>query len=535
MQDIVKVAHAELRGAWRYRWQALAVAWVACLLGWLAVYFTPDTYEARARFYLDTSSALEPFVRNLSVGLDVDQQVDLVKQLVVGREGLLNVARETDLDIDAKTPLDLEAVLEKLSASIQLTGGGPSRADPRVRDRNFSIAYRDTDRERSVKVVQIVLDSFIENTLEKRNTGFQSAQDFLQSQIQQQEQRLAEAEQRLADFKRRNINNLPTQEGSYVTSLQMEMASLRDLQSQQRVLQSRRSQLSAQLAAERQYVPSSSLPATATAPGQTLTGGNETDRTILQMQARLDELLRVYTPKHPEVVAIEENLKLLREQRREELAKLGVTDLPERGGMVANPVWEQIRLQRNQVDVDLAAIGGQIAERAARVRDMRSKMETMPEVEAELAQLTRDYDVLRERYAALLQQFETAKLSENVGQTDQVEFSIIEPPTALASPVSPPRLLLLIGVLLMGLGAGGAAAFALSKLNPMFDSLSALEAATGLPVLGAVSVTWLDRRKARRRSEILRVAAAGAALLVVFVVVLAARDAGSHFLTGLVG
>jgi hypothetical protein len=69
----------------------------------------------------------------------------------------------------------------------------------------------------------------------------------------------------------------------------------------------------------------------------------------------------------------------------------------------------------------------------------------------------------------------------------------------------------------------------------MFDSLSSLETATGLPVLGAVSITWLDRRKERRRSEVLRVAAAGAALLVVFVVVLAARNAGSHFLSGLVG
>jgi polysaccharide chain length determinant protein (PEP-CTERM system associated) len=535
MQDVLKLLHAELRGAWRYRWQALAVAWVVCVLGWLAVYLTPDTYEARARFYLDTSSALEPFVRNLSVGLDVAQQVDLVKQVVVGRDALLNVARETDLDVNAKTPAELEGVIQGLAGRIQLAGGNPSRMDPSGRDPNYSIAYRDTDRQRAVKVVQVVLDSFIESTLEKRNTGFRSAQDFLQRQIQQQEQRLAQAEHELADFKRRNINNLPTQEGSYVTSLQGEMATLRDLQSQQRVLQSRRSQLSAQLAAERQYVPSSSLPATAAAQGQAVTGGSETDRAILQMQTRLDELLRVYTPKHPEVVALEENLKLLREQRRQELASMGVTDLPERGGMVANPVWEQIRLQRNQVDVDLAAVGGQIAERAARVNEMRSKMETMPEVEAELAQLTRDYDVLRERYAALLKQFETAKLSESVGQTEQIEFSIIDPPTALSAPVSPPRFLLLVGVLVMGLGAGGALAFALSKLNPMFDSLSSLEAATGLPVLGAVSVTWLDRRKERRRSEMLRVAAAGAALLVVFVVVLAARNAGSHFLTGLVG
>ena len=80
----------------------------------------------------------------------------------------------------------------------------------------------------------------------------------------------------------------------------------------------------------------------------------------------------------------------------------------------------------------------------------------MPEVEAELAQLTRDYDVLRARYGEMLQQFETAKLSDAVGQRDQVEFSVLDPPAALAQPVAPPRLLLLLGVLVLGLGAGGA-------------------------------------------------------------------------------
>ncbi len=104
MQDVVKLVSSELRGAWRYRWRALAVAWAVCALGWLAVYFTPDKYEASSRFYVDTSSALAPFVRNLSVEMDVDQQVDLVKQLIVGREALLKVARETDLDIQAPTP-----------------------------------------------------------------------------------------------------------------------------------------------------------------------------------------------------------------------------------------------------------------------------------------------------------------------------------------------------------------------------------------------------------------------------------------------
>jgi polysaccharide chain length determinant protein (PEP-CTERM system associated) len=533
MEEILKTVRAELRSAWRYRWHALGVAWVVCALGWLGVYLTPDTYEARARFYLDTSSAIEPFVRELSVGVDVNQQVDLVRQVVLGRDAMLNVARETDLAIAAATPAELDSLLEGLRTRIQLTGGMPSRANPREMDRNFEIAYRDTNRDRAVQVVQIVLDSFIEDTLKLRSKGYQSAQDFLQRQVREQEKRLADAEQKLADFKRKNLGNLPTEQGSYVTSVQTQMNELQNLRSQQRMLQSRRAQLTAQLSAEKQYVPSSSVPS---ASGSTqAAGSNELDTLILQTQARIEELLRVYTPKHPEVVALEENLAQLRAQRREELAKMGITDMPERGSLVANPAYEQIRLQRNQVDVELAAVNGQIADRSARIQDMRSKMETMPEVEAELAQLTRDYDVLRERYAALLQQLETAKMSDAVGQTDAVEFSILNPPTALSAPVAPPRLLLLIGVLALGLGAGGAVAFLMSRLNPVFDSLTSLENVTGLPVLGAVSATWLDRHRQQRRTELVRVAAATAALLVVFFGVLAARDAGSHFLHGLIG
>jgi hypothetical protein len=75
----------------------------------------------------------------------------------------------------------------------------------------------------------------------------------------------------------------------------------------------------------------------------------------------------------------------------------------------------------------------------------------------------------------------------------------------------------------------------LSKLNPVFDSLTALSNVTGLPVLGAVSATWLDRRKQRRRLEIMRVAAVGAALVIVFVGVVVARDAGTRLLAGITG
>lgn len=533
MQDVVKIALAELRGAWRYRWFALGVAWLVCLLGWLAVYLTPDLYEARSRFFIDTSSALAPFVHNLSVEMDVDQQVNLVQQAIVGRDALLKVARETDLDIKATTPVALETMLESLRLAIVVTGGGLTGGGSRERNHNYQISYRDTDRQRAVSVVQIILDSFIEDTLKKRRTGFETARDFLEKQILQQEERLADAEQKLAEFKRRNIGRLPSEQGSYVDNLQDEMTELQNLRSQESVLQSRRNQLTAQLAIEKQFVPSGSV--VATPGGSRPATGGDLDARIRESEARLEELLISYTPKHPEVIALQETLAQLRAKRREELKVMGVTGIPEGGSLAANPVYEQIRVQRNQVDVELAALRGQIADRNRRIAEMQTRVETMPEVEAELAQLTRDYEVLRTRYGEMLQQFETAKLSDAVGQREEVEFSVLDPPAALAQPVAPARLLLLLGILALGVGAGGAVAVAMSKLNPVFDSLTTLRDVTGLPVIGAISATWLDQRVARRRVDLLRMAAGGVALLLVFVAVVAARDVGSQYLNRLVG
>jgi len=533
IQDFIKAAITELRGAWRYRWYATGVAWGVCLVGWLAVYLTPDQYEANSRFFVETSSALAPFVRGLSVELDVNDQVNLVKQAIVGRDALLNVARETDLDIKATTPDALEALLEDLRKDIVITGGAAPGSDRREGNQRFEISFRDTDRERAVKVVQIILDTFIEGTLKKRRTGFETAREFLEQQIHQQEARLAEAEQKLAEFKRRNIGRLPTEQGSYVDNLQAAMTELQNLRSQESVLLSRRQQLSAQLAVEKQYVPSGTVVAT---PGGTRpAGGGDLDSRIRESEARLEELLLVYTPKHPEVIALEEALAQMRAKRREELTAMGVTGIPEGGSLAANPVHEQIRVQRNQVDVELAALQGQIADRTRRIAEMQKLVETMPEVEAELAQLTRDYEVLRTRYGEMLQQFETAKLSDVVGQKDQVEFSVLDPPAALAQPVAPQRLLLLLGVLLLGLAAGGFTAVLLSRMNPVFDSVTTLRDITGLPVIGAVSATWLDQRSVRRRADALRVALGGAALLAVFVVVVIGRNAGSQFLTNLRG
>ena len=49
MQEIIAQVLVLLRGAWRYRWQAVAVAWLVAIAGWIGVQFIPDKYESRRR------------------------------------------------------------------------------------------------------------------------------------------------------------------------------------------------------------------------------------------------------------------------------------------------------------------------------------------------------------------------------------------------------------------------------------------------------------------------------------------------------
>ena len=107
-----------------------------------------------------------------------------------------------------------------------------------------------------------------------------------------------------------------------------------------------------------------------------------------------------------------------------------------------------------------------------------------------------------------------------------VNFRLIDPPYVGTDPVSPMRAIMLLGVLVFGLGAGGFLAWVLHMLKPVFYDVSDLRNATGLPVLGAVSMTWIERHRSDRRMELMSYAVAGSVLIATFVVAFILREPG---------
>jgi polysaccharide chain length determinant protein (PEP-CTERM system associated) len=514
----------EVRGAWRFRWVAIILAWVVAVAGWLVVFAMPDVYEASAKVYVDTRSILKPLLDKLTVQTDVDSQLRLVRQAMLGRPQLERVARETDLDLRAKTPAQQAALIDRLRNRITIQGG--SSGEREGSGGLYVISYQDTSRDKSIQVVEKLLNSFVEDTLGGNREGSETAQRFLMKQIDEYEAKLSEAEARLAQFKKKNVGLMPgEQTGDYFSRLQNELDAVKKAESTLGIALSRREELQRQLRGEVPFLASG-----ASAGASSQAGANDTSARIQEAQARLDELLLRFTDKHPDVLATRETLEQLKLRRNAEIAALrrGDPAAMATAGAASNPVYQSIQLTLNQTEVEIASLRGELGEHKRKVAELRGLVDTVPQVEAEYARLNRDYEVVREGYRELVDRLQKARLSERADETGVVKFEVVDPPAAGFAPVAPNRLLLLAAVLVVALALGGGVAYLLHQIKPVFNNTRALTEVTGLPVLGAISMTWMDRYREESRVRKLAWGAAAGALLLVFGVVVVFHGAGTH-------
>ncbi len=521
LQQLLEQVYEQIRGAARFRWQSMIVAWVVCIVGWVVVAFQPNLYKAQARVYVDTRTSLGPVLQGLTISQDMGAQLNRVRQSLLGRPQLERVAREADIDLGVTSPEAREGMLAKIRADVSLDGrdfGGGTV---------YTIGFLSKARETSLKVVDTLVNSFINDTLGGKRSGTETAQGFLREQIKDYELRLREAEQRLAEFKRRNVGQMPGAQGDYFTRLQAEMAAVDKVRAQVSNATIRRDELQRQLRGEG---PSDARSATGLDPD-----GSVALR-IKEAQARLEELLLRFTEKHPDVIAAKATLQQLEQRRIEALEALR---RGERGGLLggtsANPVLQSIQLALNQVEVEIAALGGDLAGRQRAVADLQKLVDTVPEVEAEFSRLNRDYDVTRSQYTALVERLDKANLGEQAESTESIRFEVIDPPAAAFDPVKPNRMLLMVAVLIVGLSAGAALAYLLHMLKPVFHSSRALNQITGLPVLGVVSMTWLDRYKSRQLKSYAWFSVGIAFLVIAFVVALQLQPLGVRLAQRLIG
>jgi polysaccharide chain length determinant protein (PEP-CTERM system associated) len=522
MQELLDQVLDQVRGAWKYRRYALITAWLVAVLGWLFLFSMKDVYQANTRVFVDTKTALKPVLQGLTLDQDVNAQLNLVRQSLLSQPQLQPVAQEIGLiDPRTMTAQQITRTLDDMRNRVELTvASANANSSDQEAGSIYAISYKDVSRDRALKTVEILQTRLIENTLGGKRQGSVNAQKFLEAQISDYEQRLRESEDRLAAFKKSNVGLMPTEQGGYFSRLQQEMDAVSKTQSQLALASSRREELQRQLRGEAPVAAASGT--VSNQPGATGSSGSDTLSRIKETQARLDDLLLRFTDKHPDVIAARANLEELKKRRQEEIEALrrGDPNAAATSGASANPVYQSIQLSLNQTDVEVAALRRELEDHQKNVAELRKMLDTMPQVEAEYARLNRDYDVTKANYTALVERLEKSRLGEEATTSGSVRFDVIEPPNAGFAPISPKRSIMVLGILVAALAAGGGVAYLMSQLKPTYMSVRSLAQSTGLQVLGAISMSWLERDRAAARRSYLRYGFALAGLFAVAVVVL---------------
>lgn len=501
MNEQLTQIYSYLHGMWRYRWIALLIAWIVALAGWLYVYVMPNQYSAQAVVYIDTSSVMKPLLKGLAPETDSYDEIKVMSRVLLSRDNLLSVIRETDMDLEIEGTDAREALVEELASTIVLKGGGSEKKwEPR--SNIYEISYQCASAERSYQVVSNLLNTMIEGTLNSTRTDTVTVQKFLDKQIAEHEQRLTLAEQQLADFKKANVGFMPDEKGGYYVRLQRAQDEVEKTYSALRLAERRQIELNKQLKGEKPLLDRESYESANAIK-------------IRQYQEQLDNMLSRFTEQHPDVQALRSMIADV--EANNSVEKDVESTSGSAGATEFNPVYQGMKVDLSKTGIEVETLKMQLADHENRVKKLKDSIDVIPEVEARLAKLNRGYEVTHERYLDLVERREAAKLGQSAGQSaSDVSFRVIEPPIVPVRSSGPERLLLMTGVLFAALAAGLGLSFLLYQLKPTYINSQQIRFETGLPVLGSVSLYLSPEHRKKRRMQLASFLSATILLLFVY-------------------
>lgn len=509
MDELIGQLSTTAKGMWKYRWLGLLVAWLMTGIGAAVVLLVPDKYEASARIFVDTQSILKPLMSGLAVQPNVDQQVAMLSRTLISRPNVEKLIRMADLDLKSQSRVAQEALIDELMKTLEIKNVG--------RDNLYVLSYRDTSPEKARRVVQSLVSIFVESSLGDTRKDSNTARKFIDEQIKTYVGKLEEAEARLKEFKLRNIEIQGAEGVDMAGQLSAVGAQLDQARLELREAENARDAARRQLELEKMQsadITSRSLLQESAVSLAT----PETDGRIEMQKRSLDALLQRFTEQHPDVANTRRLIQELEDLKKKEVQELRKTAMasPQVVSMNSLAYQELNRVLANS-EVQVAALRARVGEYGARLNRARALMKTAPQVEAEFAQLNRDYDINKKNYNDLVERRESAALSGDLESAAGVaDFRLIDPPRASPKPVAPNRLLLMPLVLLFAVAAGLGAAGIASRLRAVFFDAGSLREAVGLPLLGSVTLVMNDAVTKKEKTDFRRFLGASTGLVGVF-------------------
>jgi len=437
---------AELSDYWeiflRRRWWIIIPALVIAGGTMAVVSKLPKAYLSQATILVEPQKVPSDFVKP-TVTSDVNNRLQIISQEILSRTHLQRIIEQfylyrTEPTVDRilnvllnKGKRTQEEIVDDMRQDITVE----IIADEQTRSRAlgaFKISYQGQDPALVQQVTRELAALFIEENVKVRLQQAEGTTAFIDDELEKTRLTLEKQEQRLKDFKSAHLGSLPEQQA----------ANLQLLGQLQATLQVTGDALDR---AQSQKVYEESLLAALTARE----AAPLTPRAQSELDARIEELKRAqakYTSLHPDVIELQEEVKELQQRVSppDQVATNAPTAAPSK-----DLAPDQMRSQLAALDQEIKHRTLQEAEIEKRAKQIQARLEALPAVDQQMAEVNRDYEISKMQYASLLEKKNASAMAAEMERGTQGEqFRVIDPANYPEKPFKPNvALLSLLGVL----------------------------------------------------------------------------------------
>jgi polysaccharide biosynthesis transport protein len=372
----------------------------------------------------------------------------------------------------------MEVLVDRMRQDVEVKVMGGNNA--------FSIAYVGTDPLIVMKVTNILASLFIEENLRLREQQAEGTSEFLAIEHGEAKKELEKQERALKEFKEKHMGALPEQMTTNLRTLdrlQVELQTtndaLKSAEDRKILYQSQLTDIEKQIAGVK----------TGTTPDTSSTG---LISRIERLREELTQLQAQYKENYPDIGMLKKQIRELEEQLArgdtvENVAKLSATPSPASTSLSFTAQRQAINAQLQAINAEISALRAKQNRTAALIKDHENKVEITFANEQQMLNLTRDYDMSRQNYQALLQKRLNAQVSENLEKRQKAEqFRIVDPAKVPEKPFKPARVKIVLLGSLLSLGASGGLIFLQEFLKPSYQRLEDLQETIHLPVLATI-------------------------------------------------
>jgi succinoglycan biosynthesis transport protein ExoP len=506
MEQEQSIQIADVMGIAKRRGKLIAVVAGVVILSifWIAMAL-PNLYSSSAVILVEPQSVDEALVNSGVRESDLNERLGLMTAEILSRNRLSKIIDDVGLYKNESKSMERSEVVDLMRSYVTVEPVLSELEETTARRgelsfNTFRILFRNERATVAAEVAQKIANDFINANIDARTEITAKSLDFMQDEIRSLSEQIESLEKQISTVKEENPGRLPEDLESNKRILQFAMNDLRDAQ---RIFDAATS--------DEAFWKNQALAAA------TMAGSDDQASPGYRLRAleleRGSSLARGFTEKHPDVVRIEAEIALLKQQMAQTVrdGEAGIE------GLGPKSIAEQnARSEQGRAGLRAIAATEDIERLRVVVADVEARIGSTPGVAERLDALNRRYEHLYTSYQDFSRRLQQAGVQATMERRQLGEkFMILESAFPAPEPSSPNRILLLILGALFGLVLGTGVGLAAEVADTSVHTTNELQSALGLPVLVSVPKIMLESDRVARSRQMVRevLAAVGIVLL----------------------